>query len=136
MTTSVVMGTENIRTVDFGASKPRRRTVYAISFDLNQEQLAQHYRNSSTANAYGEIRKFLEARDFEWKQGSLYFGDPDKVDNISTIVAIIDLTRAFSWFQPSLRDIRMLRIEDNNDLNPIVERAAGIGDQQRFAVGD
>jgi virulence-associated protein VapD len=29
----------------------------------------------------------------------------------------------FDWLAPSVRDIRMLRIEDNNDLMPAIEMA-------------
>jgi len=31
------------------------------------------------------------------------------------------LTAEFDWFAPSVTDIRMLRIEENNDLMPAVE---------------
>lgn len=33
-----------------------------------------------------------------------------------------DLADAFDWFTPCLKDIRMLRIEDNNDLMPALDR--------------
>ena len=35
----------------------------------------------------------------------------------------LDLAETFDWFAPSVRDVRMLRIESNNDLMPAVERA-------------
>jgi len=31
------------------------------------------------------------------------------------------LKRRFEWFQPSVRDIRMLRIEENNDLGTALD---------------
>ena len=33
-----------------------------------------------------------------------------------------DLAEEFDWFVPSLRDIRMLRIEENNDLMRVLDR--------------
>jgi virulence-associated protein VapD len=34
------------------------------------------------------------------------------------------LAKRYPWFAPSVRDIRMLRIEENNNLMPAVERIA------------
>ena len=33
-----------------------------------------------------------------------------------------DLAEIFDWFTPSLKDIRTLRIEENNDFMPILDR--------------
>ena len=93
--------------------------MYAIVFDLDTQMLQQLYPTSSWNNAYADIRSFLTSRGFEWKQGSTYFGD-DTVDAVSCVTAIQKLSRRFSWFQPSVRDIRMLRIEENNDLMPAI----------------
>jgi len=35
----------------------------------------------------------------------------------------------YEWLAPSVRDIRMLRIDEWNDLNPAVAAAIGIGEQ-------
>jgi virulence-associated protein VapD len=59
---------------------------YAISFDLDTEQLKQIYPTPSWQNAYGDIKKIL--------------------------------TPTYPWFKPCIRDIRMLRIEELNDLTP------------------
>jgi virulence-associated protein VapD len=101
------------------ATKDRR--MYAISFDLDQEQLKKNYHNQSYNNAYEDIRKVLEVHHFTRQQGSVYFGDVDKVTAVSTVLAVQDLARQFSWFWPAVSDIRMLRIEENNDLMPAVE---------------
>ena len=39
---------------------------------------------------------------------------------------MIDLTTQLPWFAASVRDIRMLRIEELNDLMPVVQRVAGM----------
>ena len=42
-------------------------------------------------------------------------------------LAVIDLTARLGWFAAAVRDIRMLRIEEMNDLVPVVQRVAGLG---------
>jgi virulence-associated protein VapD len=36
-------------------------------------------------------------------------------------VAVINLVRNIPWFSVSVRDIRMLRIEEDNNLKPIID---------------
>ena len=40
-------------------------------------------------------------------------------------MAAQELATRYDCFQPSVRDIRMLRIEDNNDLAPAIARVTG-----------
>ena len=89
--------------------------MYAIVFDFDTETLEQLYPNDSWRNASTDVRNYLPARGFEWKQGSTYFGD-DTVDAVRCVRAVQWLSAKFSWFKTALRDIRMLRIEENNDL--------------------
>jgi virulence-associated protein VapD len=98
--------------------------VYAIAFDMDIEQLRVHYGDPYN-NAYVEIRKVLEEHQFQWQQGSVYFGSP-AVTAASVMVAVIDLTNRLPWFAASVRDIRMLRIEELNDLMAVVQRVADI----------
>ena len=72
-----------------------------------------------------EIRRVLEEHQLQWQQGNIYFGGPE-VTAATVMVAVIDLTTRLSWFAASVRDIRMLRIEELNDLMPVVQRVAGI----------
>jgi virulence-associated protein VapD len=108
------------------ASFKREETVYAIAFDMDIEQLRVHYGDPYN-NAYLEIRRVLERHHFQWQQGSVYFGDAS-VTAATVMVAVIDLTTQLPWFAASVRDIRMLRIEELNDLMPVVQRVAGISD--------
>jgi virulence-associated protein VapD len=108
----------------FPPSFKREGTVYAIAFDLDIEQLRVHYGDPYN-NAYLEIRRVLERRRFQWQQGSVYFGSPE-VTAADVMVAVIDLSTQLSWFAASVRDIRMLRIEELNDLMPLVQRVAGM----------
>lgn len=95
--------------------------MYAITFDMITEQLEKLYPSPSYQNAYAEIRKSLGKFGFTNKQGSVYFGN-EGVDAVTTVLAVQELARNYPWFAPSVRDIRMLRIEDNNDLLPAVEK--------------
>ena len=94
--------------------------MYAIVFDLDTSTLENTYPNMSWRNAYADVRRVLEQRGFDWQQGSTYFGD-DSVTAVDCVLAVQALKRAYNWFQPSVRDIRMLRIEENNDLGPALE---------------
>lgn len=98
--------------------------MYAIAFDMDVEQLRIHYGDPYN-NAYLEIRRVLETHGFAWQQGSMYFGNA-AVTAASVMVAVIDLTAQLAWFAASVRDIRMLRIEELNDLMPVVQRVAGM----------
>jgi virulence-associated protein VapD len=106
------------------ASFKREGTVYAIAFDMDIEQLRIHYGDPYN-NAYLEIRRVLEQHKFQWQQGNVYFGD-STVTAVTVMVAVVDLTTQLPWFAASVRDIRMLRIEELNDLMPVVQRVAGM----------
>ena len=89
--------------------------MYAVVFDFDTETLEQLYPSPSWRNAYTDVRSFLIHRGFAWMQGSTYFGD-DTVDAVRCVTTVQKLAKKYSWFTPSVRDIRMLRIEENNDL--------------------
>ena len=93
--------------------------MYAIAFDLDNSILEQTYRNSSIPNAYKDIENVLAEYGFKRQQGSVYFGNGD-VNAVVCATATMDLTQKYPWFAPSVKDIRMLRIEDNNDLTPVI----------------
>ncbi len=91
--------------------------MYAITFDMDSTALQASYHNASWQNAYNDIGQTLGEHGFVPQQGSVYFGD-DSVDPVRCVLAVQALARKHVWFRPSVRDIRMLRIEDNNDLMP------------------
>jgi virulence-associated protein VapD len=110
---------EEIVVVDEGISTlPNGRVrMYAIAFDLDTDQLKQEYPNASWQNAYGDIRKTLVPLGFNWQQGSVYFGDKE-IDAVKCVLAAQALSKEHQWFKNCVRDIRMLRIEELNDLSP------------------
>ncbi len=89
--------------------------MYAIVFDMDTENLKEMYHGNNFNNAYVDIRNFLTNRGFDWKQGSTYFGN-ETIDAVKCVIAVQKLARKYDWFTPCVRDIRMLRIEEDNDL--------------------
>ena len=94
--------------------------TYAIAFDLDTKMLQDSYPSPSWQNANGDIERTLKTFGFMRQQGSVYFGD-QSVDAVSCVLAAQDLAATYPWFRPSVRDMRMLRIEDNNDLMPAIQ---------------
>ena len=94
-----------------------RVRMYAIAFDLDTEQLQNLYPSPSYKNAYGDIRRILEPLGFSWQQGSVYFGG-DEMNAVKCVLAAQALSNAYPWFKGCVRDIRMLRVEELNDLSP------------------
>ena len=95
--------------------------MYAITFDMDTNILEKMYPAVSYNNAYADIGRALRDFGFERQQGSVYFGN-NKVDAVTCVIATQNLTRIYPWFGPSVRDIRMLRIEDQNDLRPAIDQ--------------
>ena len=89
--------------------------MYAVTFDLDTNCLGNEYHNTSSTNAYGDIRKFMESNGFIWQQGSVYFGD-ENMNAVKCVITVQKLAKKYPWFIACAKDIRMLRIEENNDL--------------------
>ena len=99
----------------------RAARVYAIAFDMDIEALRTNYGDPYN-NAYLEIRRVLLRHGFIWQQGSIYYGG-EAVTAVTCVLAAQDLARTLPWFAVSVRDIRMLRIEELNDLMQAVQQA-------------
>ena len=93
--------------------------MYAIAFDLDQEQLRIHYLGNSSTNAHEAIRRELEAFGFVRQQGSVYFGN-EHVTPVTCVMAVQAVQKRHAWFAKTISDIRMLRIEEHSDLMPAI----------------
>jgi virulence-associated protein VapD len=93
--------------------------MYAICFDLDTEQLNRHHGGPHPNYGYEEIRRILAKHGFNWQQGSVYFGDAN-VTPVTCVVAVQAVQKECPWFAKVVNDIRMLRIEENNDLMPAI----------------
>jgi virulence-associated protein VapD len=96
--------------------------MYAIAFDMDIESLKLNCGDPYN-NAYGEIAKVLQRNGFIRQQGSVYFGN-ESINAVTCVLATIDLSKSLPWFAASVRDIRMLRIEEFNDLMPAVQQGS------------
>jgi virulence-associated protein VapD len=45
------------------------------------------------------------------------------VNAVTCVLAAMDLATTFSWFAPCVKDIRMLRIEEQNNLMDAIQQA-------------
>jgi virulence-associated protein VapD len=99
-----------------------QQRMYAIAFDMDIEVLKQHY-GTPYNNAYADIRRVLLRHGFSWQQGSVYFGD-NRINAVTCVLAAMDLSATYPWFAVCVRDIRMLRVEELNDLMPAVQQSA------------
>lgn len=100
------------------AHRPQQRTkrVYAIAFDLNTTR-AEQICGSGWRNCYNQIAAVLAEHGFDRKQGSVYFGD-ESSDAVRCVMAVQDLDRRYAWFGRVVTDLRMLRVDEDNDLLP------------------
>lgn len=88
---------------------------YAIIITIDNDILSKVYAGNSIASAYTDIEKILRSYGFSHKQGSVYFGD-EGVDAVHIVIAVQKLSKKYDWFAPSVQDVRMIRIEEENDL--------------------
>lgn len=107
-------------------SVTEEQRIYAIVFDLDQEMLSKAYHGSSAENAYFDIQMVLEKHGFSRRQGGIYFSDASKVNAVGCVLAVMDIAAKCAWFALAVKDIRMLRIEENSDLMPAVNRVAAL----------
>lgn len=92
--------------------------MYAVTFDIDTNCLSE--KNINNLKAYSDIRKFMEANGFKWQQGSVYFGN-ETINAVTCVTTIQALAKALPWFSVYVKDVRMLKIEENNDLMPAVK---------------
>jgi virulence-associated protein VapD len=90
--------------------------VYAIAFDLDTA-LAEKLCGSSWRGCYEKIALVFAEYGFTRVQGSVYFGG-ETSDAVQCVMAVQDADRRFAWFGRVVRDLRMLRVDEDNDLMP------------------
>lgn len=89
--------------------------MYAILFDLDINGLNEN----DEGNIYKLIKDFMLENGFTWKQDGVYFGSPN-IDAVTCVLIVQKLAKKHPWFSTCIKDIRMLRIEENNDLLPAI----------------
>ena len=97
----------------------RGERMYAITFDLDLDALKKNYPGNTPTQGYEDIGRVLGKYGFSRQQGSVYFGDKS-VTPVVCVMAVQDVQKTHPWFVKVVGDIRMLRIEEHNDLMPAI----------------
>jgi virulence-associated protein VapD len=98
--------------------KRKATRVYAISFDLDTAA-AEKRCGANWRNCYPKIAAVFAEFGFGRVQGSVFFGD-ESSDAIRCVMAVQEADRRFAWFAMVVRDLRMLRVDEDNDLMPAI----------------
>lgn len=93
--------------------------MYAIVFDLDPLCLGECYEGDSCHRAYKQVRDVLTSNGFSHAQGGVYFGD-ETIDAVKCVLVVQKLSETYPWFSTCVKDMRMLRIEESNDLRPAI----------------
>ena len=95
----------------------KARRVYAIAFDLDGAIAEKHCGPNWRGTCYAKIANVFSQYGFGRVQGSVYFGD-ETSDAVRCVMAVQEADRRFAWFGSAVRDLRMLRVDEDNDLLP------------------
>jgi len=91
--------------------------MYAIIFNIDTNFLVTYYDDNISKNAHNNIRLFMEKNNFTWQQGEVYFGN-EKINAVSCVITIQNLLKKYPWFNFCVKNLKMLRIENIEDLMP------------------
>lgn len=91
--------------------------MYAIAFDLHAHTAEKLCGPNWRGICYDKIERVLGHHGFHRQQGSVYFGD-EETNPVTCVTAVQALDNQYAWFGRTVRDLRMLRIDENNDLLP------------------
>lgn len=89
--------------------------MYAVVFDLDTDCLTERYEGMTYSGVCKVIQGFMNRNGFTHIQGNVCFGDAS-VDAVHCVLTIQKLVKQYPWFVTCVRELRMLRIEENNDL--------------------
>lgn len=92
--------------------------MYALSFDMDINDLEMHYGNPYHG-AYYEIKRTLVKHGFYWIQGCTYMTN---ADNLLNLFNAVNALKDIDWFRKSVRDIRGYRVEEWSDFTQIVKK--------------
>ena len=90
----------------------RTARVYAIAYDLNTEAAARH-------NAWDKIARVLGQHGFHRQQGTVFYGT-EQTSAMTCAAAVLEMNDRFPWFWEVVRYMRMLRIDEEDDVLAIV----------------
>lgn len=93
--------------------------MYAIAFDMVIADLKEHY-GEPYNNAYFEIKSVLREYEFYNTQGSVYLTQQNDMANLYRVIEVL---KKIDWFNKSVRDIRVFRVEDWSDFTAVIKES-------------
>lgn len=102
--------------------------VYAIAFDLDSAIAEKYCGQNWRGTCYAKIQSVFGKYGFTRRQGSVYFGD-ETSDAVRCVLAVQEADNQFAWFGPAVRDLRMLRVDEDNDLLPLINTRLRLKDE-------
>jgi virulence-associated protein VapD len=102
--------------------------VYAIAFDLDTAAAERLCGPTWRGTCYAKLAAVFSEFGFSRVQGSVYFGDQNS-DAVHCVMAVQEADRRFAWFAQTVRDLRMLRVDEDNDLMPAINNRLRLGDR-------
>lgn len=108
------------------SARRKAQRVYAIAFDLDTI-VAEQLCGSSWRGCYEKTAQVLGEFGFARQQGSVYFGD-ETTDAVTCVMAVQEADKRFPWFGRVVRDLRMLRVDEDNDLLPALNNQLRLND--------
>jgi virulence-associated protein VapD len=106
--------------------------VYAIAFDIDT-LTAERVMGEGWKGCYEKIERVLTTHGFRRQQGSLFFGN-EHTNAVTCVNAVQDLDTKYAWFGRVVRDLRMLRIDEDNDLLPALSNRFRFDDSESNAA--
>ncbi len=106
----------------------KARRVYAIAFDLDGATAEKHCGPNWRGSCYAKIANVFSEFGFGRVQGSVYFGD-ESSDAVRCVMAVQEADRRFAWFASAVKDLRMLRVDEDNDLLPALSGRLRLEDE-------
>lgn len=91
------------------------------TYGIEQDPFKEVHEDLIYTKAYTDIKNVLQGYGFSQQHGSAVFFGDNTVNSVKCVLAVQEVTKQFSWFPASIKDIRMLRIEEDCDLLPVVE---------------
>lgn len=93
------------------------KSIYAIWIELDWHGLLANY-GLDSKDALTAIKEHLVHHGFAGNNGSNFFFGGPNVSPVQCVLAVQSMCASLAWFKNSAFGIKMLRIEETNDLRP------------------
>ena len=101
--------------------------MYALTIDLDLEKISSFLvgftrkdLGRATSDMFREIADILSEEGFTPSMSiGLYYGGPE-VTVVKCVLASMRVSKECSWFLDVVQDIRMMRVEESNDILPLL----------------